>query len=62
MLKTNKSLSKRLKLTKNGKIKARKPGHCHLNAKQKRSKQLKQKGMFDFQVSMQTLKKYLPYS
>jgi len=39
-MKTNKSYSKRLKITKNGKIIARKPGFNHFNAKQSRRKQL----------------------
>ena len=33
-MKTNKSYSKRLKLTKNGKVIANKPGIKHFNAKQ----------------------------
>lgn len=36
-MKTNKSYSKRLKVTKNGKILARKPGQNHFNAKESRS-------------------------
>lgn len=39
-MKTNKSFTKRLKITKNGKIVARKPGKNHFNAKEKRSSQL----------------------
>jgi len=39
-MKTNKSFSKRLKVTKNGKIISRKPGFNHFNAKQSRQKQL----------------------
>lgn len=39
-MKTNKSFTKRLKLTKNGKIISRKPGFNHFNAKQSRTKQL----------------------
>ncbi|OGI65929.1 hypothetical protein A2914_01400 [Candidatus Nomurabacteria bacterium RIFCSPLOWO2_01_FULL_41_21] len=39
-MKTNKSYSKRLKVTKNGKIIGRKPGFNHFNAKQSRSTQL----------------------
>jgi ribosomal protein L35 len=39
-MKTNKSYSKRLKLTKNGKVIARKPGFNHFNAKQSRGTQL----------------------
>ncbi len=39
-MKTNKSYSKRLRVTKNGKIMARKPGFNHNNAKQSRTTQL----------------------
>lgn len=39
-MKTNKSFTKRLKLTRNGKIVARKPGQNHFNAKEKRSGQM----------------------
>lgn len=42
-MKTNKSYSKRLKVTKNGKIRARKPGKNHFNAKESRSTQLNNK-------------------
>lgn len=33
-MKTNKAYTKRLKVTKKGKIIARKPGQCHFNAKE----------------------------
>ena len=39
-MKTNKSFTKRLKVTRKGKIVARKPGQNHFNAKEKRSTQL----------------------
>jgi ribosomal protein L35 len=39
-MKTNKSYSKRLKMTKNGKLLSRKPGFNHFNAKQSRGTQL----------------------
>lgn len=39
-MKTNKSYSKRLKVTKNGKIISRTPGFNHFNAKQSRTTQL----------------------
>ncbi len=39
-MKTNKSFSKRLKVTRTGKIIARKPGKNHFNAKESRSKQM----------------------
>ena len=39
-MKTNKSFTKRLKVTRNGKIIARAPGKNHFNAKEKRSSQM----------------------
>ena len=39
-MKTNKSFSKRLKVTRTGKIIARKAGKNHFNAKEGRSKQM----------------------
>lgn len=38
-MKTNKSYTKRLKVTRKGKIIARKPGQNHFNAKESRQKQ-----------------------
>ena len=42
-MKTNKSFLKRLKVTKKGKVLARKPGQNHFNAKESRRSQLKKK-------------------
>jgi ribosomal protein L35 len=39
-MKGNKSYSKRIKLTRNGKLVARKAGRCHFNAKESRNTQL----------------------
>ncbi len=36
-MKTNKSFTKRLKITRNGKLVARRPGQDHFNAKESRS-------------------------
>ncbi len=36
-MKTNKSFAKRLKVSRNGKIKARNPGQNHFNAKERHS-------------------------
>jgi ribosomal protein L35 len=60
MAKTNKSLSKRLRVTKKGKVMARKAGHCHFNAKQKRSKQLAGKRQQVFNISKKELGRYMP--
>lgn len=50
-MKTNKSFMKRLKVTKNGKIKSRKPGQNHFNAKASRKSQLDKKRSADFPMS-----------
>ncbi len=39
-MKTNKSFTKRMKITRKGKLISRKPGKNHFNAKEKRSTQL----------------------
>ncbi len=61
-MKTNKSFTKRLKLTKNGKMKARTPGFNHFNAKQPRSKQLSGKVNQDFTMSNKDKSRFLPFS
>jgi len=61
-MKTNKSYTKRLKLTKNGKIIARKPGFNHFNAKQPRSKQLSGKVGQEFAMSNKDRSRFLPFS
>ena len=58
-IKTNKSLTKRLKVTKKGKILSRAPGFNHFNAKQSRRKQLKGKNMNDFAISNKNARTYL---
>lgn len=58
-MKTNKSFSKRLKVTKNGKVLARKPGFNHNNAKQSRSTQLNGKKMVDFKMNQHEKRRFL---
>ena len=58
-MKTNKSYSKRLKVSKNGKIKARKPGQNHFNAKESRSKQLGKKKTSNFAMSQRDKRRYI---
>ena len=60
-LKTNKSYAKRLRVTKNGKVLARKAGKNHFNAKASRKKQLAGKRMAKFNLSRKDLARYLPY-
>lgn len=61
-MKTRKSLAKRIKITKNGKLKARKPGFNHFNAKQKRRKQLQGKVGIDFRLSNKDKARYFPHT
>ncbi len=58
--KLNKSFSKRLTITKNGKVKARKAGFNHFNAKQSRSKQLNGKVATDFVMKNKDMGRFLP--
>lgn len=39
-MKTNKSFAKRIKITRRGKLVARRPGQNHFNAKERRSTQM----------------------
>ena len=59
-MKTNKAYSKRLKVTKNGKIVARKAGINHFNAKKSRSKQLNAKVSTTFTLKTKALGRFLP--
>ena len=61
-MKTNKSYSKRLKLTKNGKVIARKPGFNHFNAKQSRVGQLAGKKGQNFSIKNKPKSHLLPFS
>lgn len=58
-MKTNKSFKKRLKISKNGKIKARKTGQNHFNAKESRRSQLSKKGSADFPMSHKDKARFL---
>lgn len=61
-MKTNKSLTKRIKITKNGKMLSRKPGFNHFNAKQSRSKQLAGKKAVEFSMDNKTKSRMVPYN
>jgi len=61
-MKTNKSFTKRLKITKNGKILARTPGFNHFNAKQSRTKQLSGKKRQSFRIGVKQRSHLLPFS
>ncbi|MFO0743837.1 MAG: hypothetical protein U0469_02175 [Candidatus Paceibacterota bacterium] len=59
-MKTNKSLLKRLKITKTGKILGRKPGFNHFNSRQSRVKQLAGKKMKEFKMTGAAKRRFLP--
>jgi ribosomal protein L35 len=61
-MKTNKSYSKRLKLTKNGKIVSRTPGFNHFNAKQSRTTQLSGRKGNNFKIKNKPKSHLLPYN
>lgn len=61
-MKTNKSYSKRLKITKNGKIISRKPGFNHFNAKQSRTKQLAGRKGQSFVIKNKPRSHLMPFS
>ncbi len=59
-MKTNKSYTKRLKVTKNGKILARKPNKNHFRAKKSRLEQLTGKKLAEFDISNKKASRFLP--
>lgn len=59
--KTNKSFTKRLKLTKTGKILGRKPGFNHFNAKQSRTTQLRGKKPVAFTMTAKDISRFIPH-
>ncbi len=59
-MKTNKSFTKRLKVTKTGKILARAPGQNHFNARAKSSKQLEGKRLASFSMTSREKARFLP--
>jgi len=61
-MKTNKSFSKRLKVTKSGKILSRKPGFNHFNAKQSRNTQLAGKRGQNFIIKNKPKSHLMPWS
>ncbi len=59
-MKTNKSYTKRLKVTRKGKIIGRRPGQNHFNAKESRSTQLNKKKMKSFFITNKQKARFLP--
>jgi len=59
-MKTNKSYSKRLKVTKNGKIVARKPGQNHFNAKKSGNERMSDKRTQGISMTNKNRGRFLP--
>lgn len=59
-MKTNKSYTKRIKVTKNGKIVTRKPGQGHFNAKESGNTSMKKKRSETITLSQKTKRRFLP--
>jgi ribosomal protein L35 len=59
--KTNKSFTKRLKLTKTGKLLGRKSGFNHFNAKQTRTSQLTGKKPVPFRMGAKDKARFIPH-
>jgi len=58
-MKTNKSYTKRLKLSKGGKILSRKAGQNHFNAKERRQNKSAKKRGVEFHMSTKLRSRYL---
>ncbi len=58
-MKTNKSYKKRLKVTKNGKVLARRKGQCHFNAKESGTKRRAKKRMQSLNLSQRVKRRFL---
>lgn len=59
-MKTNKSYTKRLRLTKKGKILSRAPGQNHFNAKRSGSETMRHKRVGHVKMSNQERSRFLP--
>jgi ribosomal protein L35 len=59
-MKTNKSYTKRLKVTKNGKILARKTGQNHFNAKESGNINRRKKNLTLLNLSNKVTRRFLP--
>ncbi len=60
-MKTNKSYTKRLRITKNGKLIARKPGKNHFNAKASSKSQMSGRRTVLFVMKNKDRSKFLPH-
>ncbi|HVT75057.1 MAG TPA: 50S ribosomal protein L35 [Candidatus Paceibacterota bacterium] len=58
-MKTNKSFAKRLKVTRNGKVLARRPGQNHFNAKESGRSQIKKGQTVAFHMTNKEKSRFL---
>ena len=58
-MKTNKSYSKRLKVTKNGKILARRTGQNHFNSKENHAQKISKSSRIEFHMSNKERSRFL---
>ena len=60
-MKTNKAFTKRLKVSRNGKITARKAGQNHFNAKESRNTQLNQRRTQSVLLTNKVKQRYIKF-
>ncbi len=60
-MKTNKSFTKRLKVTRTGKLIARKPGQNHFNAKESRSGHMNRARTQNVHMTKKVEQRYIKY-
>ena len=58
-MKTNKSFTKRMKITRKGKLVARKPGQNHFNAKESRNTQLSGRRSQNLSLTAKVKQRYI---
>ncbi|MBI2004880.1 50S ribosomal protein L35 [Patescibacteria group bacterium] len=58
-MKTNKSFTKRLKITRRGKVVARKPGQNHFNAKESRGSQMARRRSQNIVLTKKVSQRYI---
>ena len=61
-MKTNKSYTKRIKVTKNGKLLARKAGQNHFNSRQTGRERIKKRRVVVLTLSKRITRRFLPAS
>jgi len=61
-MKTNKSYLKRIRVTRTGKLVARKPGQCHFNAKQSGGQRRSKRRAISISLSGKARSRFLPGS